>query len=553
MTRLLLSVSHYVVQVGGAFVLMALALPAGTLPALLACAAGWVTGSFAEYALHRHFLHGAPRFARVHARHHDRPAEHQLDPVSYLAPFGFHIAAWIAAYLLTGRAEVAHAVVAGGFLQYAYFRAVHRWLHRAGGSPILRDLARFHHAHHHDPRGNFGVSTRFWDRLFGTGTVPGVERRAAPGNPAGTVAPTAPQSVAPLSGYAGADRPPLTLHDPAPVGDTPRNRLERACLDWLKDPRDLVFVRLACSASAALLPAACLVYAVPAWCAWLLAPPYLWLLYAKLGGPVMLMVHALSHRASFAAGGRWLDRYIRHGMPLLYGLQPFAYFPQHVLMHHAENNRACDLSSTLGYRRDSATDFLRYWLRFMTLDNFGLAAYLWRAGRRAALARYAAGSLAFFTLVALLYWRSPAATCVVFVLPYVLTRFFLMAGNWAQHAFIHPAPRDPRLQQATLLVNASHNRRCFNDGYHALHHRWPGLHWADMPARFRADWRHFAEHEVLVFSGVPNNQVIWWRLMTKDYDYLARHLVHFDWLPDGHAARVALLKDRVRGRHDTGA
>mgnify|MGYP000225683359 CR=1 FL=1 len=29
---------------------------------------------------------------------------------------------------------------------------------------------------------------------------------------------------------------------------------------------------------------------------WLLAPAYLWLLYAKFGGPVMLMVHALEHR-----------------------------------------------------------------------------------------------------------------------------------------------------------------------------------------------------------------------------------------------------------------
>jgi fatty acid desaturase len=236
-------------------------------------------------------------------------------------------------------------------------------------------------------------------------------------------------------------------------------------------------------------------------------------------------------------------------MPLLYGLQPFAYFPQHVLMHHAESNQAADLTSTLRYRRDSRTDFLRYWLRFMTLDNLGLALYLWRHGRHAALARYLAGTAAFFTLAAGLAWWSPAATCIVFVLPYVLTRFFLMAGNWAQHAFIHPATRDPRLQQATLLVNASHNRRCFNDGYHALHHRWPGLHWADMAARYRTDWRYYADHEVLVFDGVPNNQVIWWRLMKGDYDYLARHLAPFDWLPRDHAARVELLKQRVQTRY----
>jgi Fatty acid desaturase/Fatty acid hydroxylase superfamily len=520
------SALHYAVQVGGAGLLLALAWPFGPGAVMLALLAGWTTGSFAEYALHRFFLHGAPRFARVHARHHADPLGAQLDPFSYFAPFGFHAAAWIIAWGVSGHAALAHAVVAGGLLQYAWFRAVHRLLHTGHGRATFSGLARFHQRHHRHPHINFGVSTRLWDWLFGS---------------AGVQAATAPARDSAAAHGEAADPFPFPLHDPCPAGDAPRNALERMTLGWLNDPRDLAFVRLTARALALLVPSAVLLCLAPWWLATLLTLPYWWLLFARFGGPVMLMVHAAHHRAGFTARGRWLERLILHGLPLLYGLQPGAYPAQHVLMHHAEGNGAADLSSTLPYRRDDWRDFLRYWWRFMTIDNIGLARYLRARRRRRALNAYLAGSAAFALGAAALFAVTPAGAIAVVIGPYFLIRFFLMAGNWAQHAFDVPGDR----AAGTILINASHNARCFNDGYHALHHRRPGLHWAEMAAQFRTDWRHYAGARVLIFNGVPNNQVVWWRLMRRDHEWLARHLADTGWLPASIDERVALLKRRL--------
>ena len=343
----------------------------------------------------------------------------------------------------------------------------------------------------------------------------------------------------------------MQITDPCPVTDAPRNLVERWCRPWLSDVRDLAFVRVALRATLSLLPLCASLFvlnlsAAPLWLVWTLALPCLWLLYAVFGGPVMLMVHALEHRPAFTGPGRVLQGWIRHGLPLLYGISPFAYRAHHLVMHHAEENRPGDLSSTLGYRRDSLASFLRYWLRFLLLGNVDLMRYLLDHGRKRALRRFLAGEAAHLLLIAAGLWFAPVAATITLLLPYALTRLFLMAGNWAQHAFVDEAAIADGVRNATILLNASHNHRCFNDGYHAVHHQHPGLHWGDMSARFQQDWRSYADRGVLVFAGVQNNQVVWWHLMRGNYDVLARHLVDLSLEPRSLEQKVALLKLRVR-------
>jgi hypothetical protein len=49
-------------------------------------------------------------------------------------------------------------------------------------------------------------------------------------------------------------------------------------------------------------------------------------------------------------------------------------------------------------------------------------------------------------------------------------RFFMMAADWGQHAFINPDSKD-----------ASYNCVAFNDGLHASHHENSQRHWSDHP------------------------------------------------------------------------
>lgn len=341
---------------------------------------------------------------------------------------------------------------------------------------------------------------------------------------------------------------PVSISDPCPLSDAPLSLAERWCVQWLTDVRDLVFVRLAWRASLTLLSVAAMLFFSPAALVFWLALPYLWLLYAVYGGPVMLMVHAVEHRPAFKGRGRILQGWIRHVMPLFYGISPIAYRAHHLLMHHADENRQGDISSTLPYRRDSGWHFLHYCLRFLLVGNLQLARYLARRGRKRALRRFLAGETAHFFLMGLALWRFPAAAALVLLLPYVLTRFFLMAGNWAQHAFVNLERLDDGAANATILLNASHNHRCFNDGYHAVHHQHPGLHWSAMAARFQTHWQDYAARGVLVFAGIPNNQVVWWRLMRKDYEYLATHLLSLEVVPRTVDEKIALLRQRVHAR-----
>jgi sterol desaturase/sphingolipid hydroxylase (fatty acid hydroxylase superfamily) len=162
------SALHYALLVGAALALLAAGArdsPAITVAALLA---GWLVGSLAEYAVHRFVLHGPALAARVHARHHAAPAREQIDPLSYFGPIVVALLAWAALHALGGGAALAGGLTAGLCLQYSWFRAVHRRMHRPGHRLASGRLAHFHRGHHVDLRRNFGVTTPFWDRLFRT-------------------------------------------------------------------------------------------------------------------------------------------------------------------------------------------------------------------------------------------------------------------------------------------------------------------------------------------------------------------------------------------------
>ena len=341
---------------------------------------------------------------------------------------------------------------------------------------------------------------------------------------------------------------PVAISDPAPAADAPRNLLERLAVGGLRDPRDLAFVRLALRAACILPPFILVLYLGPPWLAALLALPYLAVLYGAFGGPLLLMLHAVSHRPTFRRSARWLDRGLRVALPLLYGMSPAAYRAHHLLMHHADENREADVSSTLGHVRDEPAEFARYLLRFLVASHVHLVGHV-RARRRRRETRrlLLEEALLHASLIALLV-VAPVPTLVAGVAPYLLTRFFLMAGNWAQHAFVDPEHPDDAVRNSTVLVNASQNHRCFNDGYHAVHHRHPSMHWAQMSRSFQAEWPSYAARGVIVFDGIANQQVVWARLMRKDYAYLADRMLDTGFVPATRAGRIAFLQARTRAR-----
>jgi fatty acid desaturase len=227
------------------------------------------------------------------------------------------------------------------------------------------------------------------------------------------------------------------------------------------------------------------------------------------------------------------------------GQTPETYFAHHMGMHHAEENLPDDLSSTMRFRRDRLADWLLYWGRFMTVGVLDLTRYFSRRGKRKLLRRVVVGEGIYWASMVVLLIVNPAATFVVFLLPLLVMRTMMMAGNWAQHAFLCPEQPENPLRASITCVGTRYNRRCFNDGYHALHHVVPRCHWTEHPAEFERNIAEYVKNDAIVLEGVDFFQV-WFLLMTGNWTRLARAFVR---LP-GASARtdaevIAFLRSRV--------
>jgi fatty acid desaturase len=282
---------------------------------------------------------------------------------------------------------------------------------------------------------------------------------------------------------------------------------------------------------------------VPGGFQWWLAALHLGLVVYFLG-PFVLMLHNTSHRKLFKRPWTWANHYIPWVLGPFFGESPETYFAHHVGMHHAENNLAEDISTTLPYVRDSAVDFARYFFRFFFVGIIELSTYFVRKRRRSLLVRTLVGESVFLLGAAALFSVNWRATLVVFVVPFCVVRFAMMAGNWAQHAFVDRADPGNPYKNSITCVNATYNRRCFNDGYHIGHHVKATRHWTEMPEDFQNNLPTYAAEGAIVFSGL-DFFVVWMMLMLKRYDWLAERVVPLD-EPKPRDQIAALLRERTR-------
>lgn len=137
--------------------------------------------SFAEYWIHYlagHVARGRGTFSKEHLRHHANTryfspnwmkALSAVVTLSLLTPVGH--------FLLGAYGVAASAGFAVGYLVYEW---LHRRAHTHAALTAYGERMRLHHYHHHfvSPMHNHGVTTRLWDRLFGT-FIP-VERVVVP-------------------------------------------------------------------------------------------------------------------------------------------------------------------------------------------------------------------------------------------------------------------------------------------------------------------------------------------------------------------------------------
>jgi dihydroceramide fatty acyl 2-hydroxylase len=141
--------------------------PMSALVALLLFALGFLGWSLVEYGIHGFLSHRLKTFVSpMHWGHHRTPAAVFTSPIAWvpIAALLFGLGAWITT------TSIAAATTAGLLTGFARYEWLHWRIHfrtpRNAGERRLRE----HHLAHHfvNPRVYHGVTTRFWDRVFGT-------------------------------------------------------------------------------------------------------------------------------------------------------------------------------------------------------------------------------------------------------------------------------------------------------------------------------------------------------------------------------------------------
>jgi len=320
--------------------------------------------------------------------------------------------------------------------------------------------------------------------------------------------------------------------------------IDRFLVGLIRDERDLPFLHYAILSSVTVVPLGIALFVAGSF-PWWVSVAYWAFTVAFMMPPFVLLLHNVCHRKLFKREYGFLSHYIPWVLGPFYGQTPDTYYAHHIGMHHVEGNLADDLSTTMPYRRDRVSHFLHYFGSFFFGGLIELGGYLRRRNRKRLLRKMVTGELAFYALVAVLMFVSWQATVTVFVVPFVLCRFAMMAGNWGQHAFVDARdPADSYLNSITC-IDCSYNKRCFNDGYHIGHHIKPDRHWTEMPEDFERNRSKYAEAGAIVFRGIDFFGV-WCCLMLRRYDWLADRYVELDGRGRSRDEIAAMLRARTQ-------
>ena len=136
--------------------------------------------TFMEYSLHRWAFHFEAKTKTqkrilflVHGVHHDYPQDSKRLVMPPAVSLILAVITYSVIYGITslfGAEYLVPAIFAGVVSGYLYYDMVHYSQHHMKiKNPYYKDLKEYHMKHHYqEPNLAFGISNKFWDRIFGT-------------------------------------------------------------------------------------------------------------------------------------------------------------------------------------------------------------------------------------------------------------------------------------------------------------------------------------------------------------------------------------------------
>jgi fatty acid desaturase len=183
----------------------------------------------------------------------------------------------------------------------------------------------------------------------------------------------------------------------------------------------------------------------------------------------------------------------------------------HVVNHHRFDDGPGDVTSTMTYERGLRA--LWYWLRYAYIVRRATVRSLFAEGvsvqRRLRRRTFVIDLSLVLTAMSVLTVAFPMRMLVFYWVPFLLTHLTSGYFAWLTHA---PARAFEGGSASINTVGNVLNFFIFNQGYHSVHHRYPGIHWTEIPDKL--DYMLEIEPEVIVPYWVTLHSA--WRIVAPD-------------------------------------
>ncbi len=219
---------------------------------------------------------------------------------------------------------------------------------------------------------------------------------------------------------------------------------------------------------------------VPAVTNWFVAVPLIVLLSLVNLSITIGVLHMHTHRPLFVS--RRMNRVTDMLCCLPGALSGVDMREVHVLNHHRFNDGPSDVTSTEGSERGLRAVW--YWISYSVIIHIHTVRTVFAANpsadRRKRRHRYLLDVTLLLVLIGIIaYFAGTTRFLLFYVIPFVLTQVNAGYFAWLTHAPARVFDDDP--SKSINTVGNWLNFFIFNQGYHSVHHRYPGIHWSQIP------------------------------------------------------------------------
>jgi fatty acid desaturase len=228
---------------------------------------------------------------------------------------------------------------------------------------------------------------------------------------------------------------------------------------------------------------------------------YVWFLFMAVS--VAIIAHNHNHVPMWRS--RFLNILTDYWLTLFYGFPAFGWIPTHNKNHHHLNNKEGDY--TITYRISEKNNIFTL-LTYPSISSYfqqkpigGYLKTLWRSNRPKfylAASQYLLLGLYYAATIFVISWKKAV---LFIVIPHQVSLFAVMIFNYVQHVHTDEESKYNHARNFTGLINLT----LFNNGYHTIHHKSPGIHWSKTPAAQK-------EIEHLIDPSL-NERSFWWYVL----------------------------------------